>query len=49
MLERGSIVTLNDTTDTSYVLYYVLKIGVKKLHRSLEDDNPAWKLIDKEA
>ena len=53
MLERGYIVTLDDTTDTSYVVSDVFKINEKinanKWHMSLVYDNLAWIIVEKES
>ena len=45
--------TLDDTTDTSYVVSDVFKINEKinanKWHMSLVYDNPSWPIIEREA
>ena len=49
MLENVSIVTLDDTTDTNFVVSDLFKMNRKKWHMSIIDDNPACPIIDKEA
>ena len=41
--------TLEDTTNTSYVVSGVFKINAKIWHMSLVDDNPSWPIIKKKA
>ena len=48
-LQRGLIVTLDDTTNTGYFVYDVFKNKYKKWHMPLLYDNPAWPTIEKEA
>ena len=48
VLDRGSIVTLGDTMNTRYIIS-IFRNKCKKWHISLIDDNPSWKIIEKEA
>ena len=49
VLDRGSVVTIGDTTGTSYVVSDVFRMNAKKWHMSLVYDNLAWIIVEKES
>mmetsp|Transcript_12748 Transcript_12748/g.16725 ORF Transcript_12748/g.16725 Transcript_12748/m.16725 type:complete len:153 (-) Transcript_12748:77-535(-) len=48
VIERGSVITLDELTGRRFVVFVVWKVSGTKWHPSKDDDSPSWPLLQKE-